>query len=179
MLSFLRKNAVRPSVTMIWLGLVAAMPTLAGPHEHGVVHMNIAIEGKRIQVDMTAPLESLLGYERAPRDGAEKAAAAKMLEQLRSAAAVIEFDSQGQCKADAPTISAPTLEGKADAKAAHSDLQAKYGFECTGAQNLQTAQINLFDVSRRISRVQVQVAGPQGQSQSTLRRNKRQLKLSK
>jgi hypothetical protein len=44
---------------------------------------------------------------------------------------------------------------------------------------LREIDVTLFDVSRRISRVKAQIAGPQGQTQSVLRRNKRQLKLGR
>ena len=179
MVSFIRRNHAPRWAALAWIGLATATPAICGPHEHGVIHMDIVVEGKRLQVAVMAPLESLLGYERAPRDGAEKAAAASLLEQLRSAATVIELNDQAQCKAGAPVITAPMLEGKVPAKAMHADLKAEYAFECTSPERLQTAQINLFGVSKRISRVQVQLAGPNGQSQSTLRRNKRQLKLIK
>ena len=58
-------------------------------------------------------------------------------------------------------------------------IEAQYRFECGQAAQLRSAQVPLFELSRRISRVQVQVAGPQGQSQSTLRRNRREFQIGK
>ncbi len=166
------------------LGLIAGMyaslyaSAWAGPHEHGVVHMTIAIEGANVQLALRAPQESLLGYERAPREGSEKQQAAKLIEQMRSAESVIQWNAQAQCKSTSASVSAPGLQGKAEA-GGHADIEAQYRFECGQAAQLRSAQVPLFELSRRISRVQVQVAGPQGQSQSTLRRNRREFQIGK
>jgi hypothetical protein len=162
------------------LGLVAGLyaSAWAGPHEHGVVHMTVAIEGPSVQLALRAPQESLLGYERAPREGTEKQQADKLIEQMRVAESVIEWNAQAQCKATSASVNAPGLQGKAQA-GGHVDIEAQYRFECGQVAQLRSAKVSLFELSRRISRVQVQVAGPQGQSQSTLRRNRREFQIGK
>jgi hypothetical protein len=120
----------------------------AGPHEHGVVHMTIAIEGANVQLALRAPQESLLGYERAPREGSEKQQAAKLIEQMRSAESVIQWNAQAQCKSTSASVSAPGLQGKAEA-GGHADIEAQYRFECGQAAQLRSAQVPLFELSRR------------------------------
>lgn len=152
--------------------------TFAGPHEHGVAHLNIALEGSRLDISIKVPLESLLGYERAPRTDAEKAAATALLERFRQGQPVLALPQKAQCKPAGPAqVTAPLIEGQASATTGHGDLQAQYRFDCAQANELREIDVTLFDVSKGLSRVRAQMIGPQGQSQSVLRRNKRQLKL--
>ena len=160
------------------LALAWPVAAVAGPHEHGVARMNLAIDGQQVQVSILVPLESLLGYERAPRDATEKAQAAALLERLKQAQEVIVTPAAAQCRpAQAAQLKAPLLEGQGGAQQ-HGDLDGLYQLVCAQPSELRTLEVSLFEVSRRISRVQVQVAGPKGASQTTLRRNKRQIKLS-
>jgi hypothetical protein len=159
------------------LALVWPLAALAGPHEHGVARMNVAIDGQQVQVSIQVPLESLLGYERAPRDANEKAQAMAMLERLKQAQEVVVTPPAAQCRpVEAAQITAPLIEGKGSADK-HGDLNGQYKLVCAQPAELGTLEVSLFEVSRRISRVQVQVAGPKGASQTVLRRNKRQVKL--
>lgn len=157
-----------------------AAPASAGPHEHGVAHMNLAIEGSKLEIAVKVPLESLLGYERAPRTDAEKAAAAAVLERFRQTQPVLALPAQAQCRQAAPAeVKAPLIEGRAGSGSGHGDLEASYQLQCGQVGELRNIDVTLFDVSKGISRVKAQVAAPQGQSQSVLRRNKRQLKLGR
>ncbi len=160
------------------LALAWSVTAVAGPHEHGVARMNLAIDGQQLQVTIQVPLESLLGYERAPRDATEKAQATAMLERLKQAQEVVVTPAAAQCRAvEAAQIKAPLIEGKGSAER-HGDLNGEYKLVCAQPAELRTLEVSLFEVSRRITRVQVQVAGPKGASQTVLRRNKRQVKLN-
>ena len=53
-------------------------------HEHGALKLDIAVEGTTLSIGMEAPLDNLLGFERAPRTDAERKAAADVLTRLRS-----------------------------------------------------------------------------------------------
>lgn len=170
----LRTLIQRPTL----LALVWPLAAVAGPHEHGVARMNLAIDGQQLQVSIQVPLESLLGYERAPRDATEKAQATATLDRLKQSQEVIVTPPAAQCRpVEAGQIKAPLIEGKGGAEK-HGDLNGEYKLICAQPAELRTLEASLFEVSRRITRVQVQVAGPKGSSQTTLRRNKRQIKLN-
>lgn len=161
-------------------GLTAINPAFAGPHEHGVAHMNLAIEGNSLQISVKVPLESLLGYERAPRTDAERAAATALLERLKQTQPVLALPDKAQCRESAPAqVKAPLLEGPSGTASGHGDLEAQYRLQCAQTGELRQMDVTLFDVAKGISRVKAQVVGPQGQSQSVLRRNKRQIKLGR
>lgn len=163
---------------LITASLALSAPVFAGPHEHGVAHMDIALEGNSLQVSVKVPLESLLGYERAPRSAAEKAAAAALLDRFRTGQPVLALPSQAHCKEAATAqVKAPLIEGQSGGD--HGDLQAQYRFECAQVGELRHIDVTLFDLATGIKRVRAQIIGPKGQSQSVLRRNKRQLQLGR
>lgn len=167
-------------LSIMWAGLSIMNGSLAGPHEHGVAHLNIALEGTRLDVSVKLPLESLLGYERAPRTDPERVAATALLERFRQGQPVLALPDKAQCRpVAAAKVQAPLVEGLAAGSAGHGDLQAQYQFDCAQAGQLREIEVTLFDVAKGLSRVRAQMIGPQGQSQSVLRRNKRQLKLAR
>jgi len=165
-------------------------------HEHGVAKVDVAVEGNKLTVALQSPLDSLLGFERAPRTDAERKAAADMLARLRSGGALFKADAAAQCTLSKAEVSAPVLEaaGKAPAAGAaakasvsgaaakasegeHADLDASYEYTCAQPQQLRTLDLGLFDAFRRMQRIEVQVAGAQGQSKATLKRPARTVAL--
>lgn len=165
-------------------------------HEHGVVRLDVSIEGSRVTIDMTAALDNWLGFERAPRTDAERKAAAEVLARLRSpsqGAPLFALNAQAQCQLAQAEVSAPVLEPAAKPAAApaappppaakggaeHADLEASYRFQCAQPAQLRTLDLGLFEAYKRIHRIEVQVAGQTGQSKVTLRRPARSVTLTR
>jgi len=175
--------------------LVASSAAYAGKaHEHGVVRLDVSIEGPRVTIDMTAALDNWLGFERAPRNDAERKAAADVLARLRNpsqGAALFALNPEAQCQLARAEVSAPVLEPgvrpaaapaappAAKGGAEHADLEASYTFQCAQAAQLRTLDLGLFDAYKRIQRIHVQVAGQKGQSKVTLRRPARSVTLAR
>jgi hypothetical protein len=168
----------------LW-GLVLA-GTVAGvsakPHEHGVVKLDVALDGNKLSVALQAPLDNLLGFERAPRNDAERQAAAALLARLRSpdkATALFAPDAAAQCVLAQPQVQAAALEPitKRQADNDHADLDATYEFSCTLPTQLRALTLGLFDAFPRLQRVDVQVVGPKGQAKTTLKRPAKVVKL--
>ena len=151
-------------------------------HEHGVVKLDVAIEADKLMIAMDAPLDNLLGFERAPRTDAERKAAADVLARLRSpdkAVPLFAMDAAAQCTLSKAEVHAPVLEPglKPAEKGEHADLEASYEFSCARPGELRSLDVGLFDAYKRIQRIDVQVAGPKGQSKLTLKRPVRSVKL--
>jgi len=151
-------------------------------HEHGAVKLDVAIEGNQLMIEMEAPLDNLLGFERAPRTDVERKAAADVLARLRSpdkGSPLFVADAAAQCALSKAEVRAPVLEPGATslAKDDHADLDASYEFTCAQPQELRGLDVGLFDAYKRIQRIDVQVAGPKGQSKVTLKRPARTVKL--
>jgi len=175
------------AIALVFTTLPAAHAGKA--HEHGVAKVDVAIEGNKLTVALESPLDSLLGFERAPRTDAERKAAADMLARLRSGGALFKADAAAACTLSRATVTAPVLESAAKApvsgaaaKAAgddHADLDASYEYTCAQPQQLRTLELGLFDAFRRMQRIEVQVAGAQGQSKATLKRPARTVTLAR
>jgi len=55
--------------------LAAGAQAAPQAHEHGVARLSVAVDGKRRTIELDAPLDGWLGFERAPRTDAERKAA--------------------------------------------------------------------------------------------------------
>ncbi len=142
----------------------------------------MAIEGNKLTIAMEAPLDNLLGFERAPRTDAERKAAAEVPARLRSPTqgkALFSADAAAQCTLSKAEVNAPVIEpgAKPATKDEHADLDASYEFSCAQPAELRSLDVGLFDAYKRIQRIDVQVAGAKSQSKVTLKRPARSVKL--
>lgn len=184
----MNRSASTRSAATLAFALIFSLPNVCGTamaakaHEHGALKLDVAIEGHQLTIEMEAPLDNLLGFERAPRTDAERKAAAELLARLRStdkAAQLFAPDAAAQCTLNKAEVQAPVLEpgAKPDAKDGHADLDASYEFSCAKPAELRSLGVGLFDAYKRIQRIDVQVAGPKGQSKVTLKRPARTVQL--
>lgn len=60
----------------------------ADAHVHGVSHLQIAVEGARVEIELRAPGADIVGFEHVAASDADKAAEEKALERLRDPAAL-------------------------------------------------------------------------------------------
>jgi Protein of unknown function (DUF2796) len=166
--------------------LLLAAPAWAQnkPHVHGQVKVDIAVQAGTLTVMVEAPLDSLVGFEHRPRTPAQRKAAADALALMNDVTRLVKTPAAAGCTAAAPEIDAAPLQpapaGQPGAKeAAHADLEATYTFSCTAPGALSALELGLFDAFPRIQRIDVQVAGPQGQRKQPLRRPAREVKLTR
>ncbi|MCB1546297.1 MAG: DUF2796 domain-containing protein [Hyphomicrobiaceae bacterium] len=62
------------------LGLALCGAAFAGKaHQHGVARLDLAVDGGTVTIAVEMPLDALVGFERSPRTGAERQAAAAAL----------------------------------------------------------------------------------------------------
>jgi hypothetical protein len=168
---------------MTCLSFAAAPAWSAGKaHEHGALKLDVAIEGNKLTIAMEAPLDNLLGFERAPRTDAERKAAADVLARLRNpnqGKSLFSADAAAQCTLSKADVQAPVLEPGVNPapKDEHADLDASYEFSCAQPAELRSLDVGLFDAYKRIQRIDVQVAGAKSQSKVTLKRPARSVKL--
>ncbi len=180
----MNRNFLVSSTGCLALLLAGGAAWAGKAHEHGALKLDVAVEGNRLMIAMEAPLDNLLGFERAPRNDAERKAAAELLARLRSqdrGMALFTPDAAAQCALDKAEVLAPVLEpgAKAAAQDGHADLDASYEFSCAQGGELRSLDVALFEVYKRIQRIDVQVAGAKGQWKVTLRRPARQVKLAR
>jgi ribosomal protein S11 len=180
-----------------WTGrpILAALAFLALPagalaqahhhaHVHGVAKVDVVVDGGQLVIELSSPLDSIVGFEHRPRTAAQRQAAEAAIARLKDGATLWRPDAAAQCtlaeatlQADAlkpeetpPAKPAKTGPGGAKEPEAHADLDARYVFRCTAPNQLAALEHGLFTAFKGMQRIEVQVAGPQGQSRATLRR---------
>ncbi len=153
--------------------LVAALAHAAPAHQHGVAQLDAVLDGAVLTVSLSLPLDSLLGFERAPRSAAEKQAAAALVERLRTDALLVQPDPAAACVREAVEIASPALGlGPAPGGAAdeHADIDASFRFRCADPARLGHVELGLMKAWPRLSRIDAQLVGARGQARQVLRR---------
>jgi|APFre7841882724_1041349.scaffolds.fasta_scaffold00272_15 hypothetical protein len=154
---------------------LAAGGAAAGPHEHGVGHLQAAVDGRTLAIEVRLPAKDLVGFERAPRTDAERA----RIEDARRALAdprLFQPAAAAKCTiVGAPSASAPAFSGKTGAADDHADFEATHRFECADSGALSALEHGVFKAFPRIKQLRVQAVGPKGQKQATLTHGKPRL----
>jgi hypothetical protein len=171
------KQSVHRAMAGIGLAVAAvacAPQAWAGKaHQHGVAQLDIGVEPGRVTFLLEMPLDSLVGFERAPRNDAERAQIEAALARLRSAATLFRIDPAAQCT-PGPVVLQSAVLGLGTAAAApkegHGDVEASVEFACKDAAKAGFAEVGLFEAFPRLTRVDVQTATPRGQMKATLKR---------
>ena len=158
---------------VLWVAVAAHA---AAPHEHGVARLDLAVEPSRVTLFLELPLDSLLGFERAPRDEGERKRADEARARLGDAAALFAFDPAAHCAPTKVDLNAPALGG-AWARDEHADLEATFEFTCRDASRVGFVEVGLFDAFSRLQRLDVQAATRKGQMKLTLKRPARRIAL--
>jgi len=155
-------------------------------HTHGVVTLGVAVDQSTITLELSAPLESLVGFERAPRTDAERQRVQQAVERLKSAAGLFTIDPAAQCQLKTVELTSDVLGlgaqsasatdshphgKKAHAQEEHADLEGRFEFGCAQAVRARHVDVGLFTAFSRIRTVQAQVASPAGQAKRTLRKD--------
>lgn len=153
--------------------LAASAPAQA--HVHGAVQLDVAVDGPMLTLTLEAPLDSVLGFERAPRTAAEKKAAQDALSALRASGPLFTPDPAAGCVFQSATADSEALQPGAKA-GEHADLDATAEFTCARPERLHRIDLGgLLDRFPRIQRLQVQIVTGQGQFKQTLQRPARVL----
>ncbi len=127
-------------------------------HEHGVAHLQIAVEGHTVEASFDLPGHDLLGFEHAPVSDAEKAAVAAAGERLKQAAEILRLSPAAQCTVADATFETETPEAGAE----HVDFVARYRFSCAEPAALAGFTTGLFKAFPSLGELAVQSQTPQG-----------------
>jgi Protein of unknown function (DUF2796) len=169
-------------------GLVAGLVPALGwaqahaAHTHGQARLDIAQEGRALVLNLTLPLDTAVGFERAPRTAAERQRAEQALTRLRLREGGFQPDVAAMCQAREPQLTAGPLAAPVSAQQAHddhADIEVRYHFDCAQPERLQTLTTDVFNAWARLQGVEVQVVTPRGQWRQSLRRPERSIRLTR
>lgn len=156
--------------------LLACGHALAGKaHEHGAGKLNLVQEGAAYTLELELPLDTLVGFERAPRNAAERQAAKAALARLRDAAALFRTQpASAGCALSATDVVAPLLESPSES---HADATATYTLQCPPQATPQRLEVALFEAFPRLKRLEVQTVLVSGQGRLKLSPSSRVIEL--
>ncbi len=146
-------------------------------HVHGVASMSLSLDATELLIELELPLDTLVGFERAPRTPAEREAAAAVLTRLRETAQAFRLWPEGACRVQEAAVQAPVLEGAAAPREGHADAKVQVRWQCNAGTPPQRLDVLLFGSFKRLERVNVQMVLPQGQRKAVVRRAAPELSL--
>lgn len=158
----------------IFIATVYLLPlsTAAGEpaaHVHGVASLQVAVDGKNLTLNLESPLNNLVGFEHTPRTEKQQAAVRAMAERLNQPAGLFIASPAAACTPLSVKLESPVLEPmKPSAGDGHADLDGEFVFRCEHPEALRALEVGLFQAFPRLKRLDVQVAGPHGQSAARL-----------
>ena len=129
-----------------------------GAHVHGAGRLNIAADGKRLEIKLIVPGADIVGFEHHPQSAAEKEAVAAAQTELRAGERFFSFPAEASCRLNATTVD---LEAPARAKddheehdhddhdhdhdhQSHAEFHAQYQFDCDRLEHLNQIDVRLF-----------------------------------
>ena len=67
-------------------------------HEHGMAHLNVAVEGADLYLEFISPAANIVGFEHPPRTDAQKTTVRKAIATLKDGEALIILPAGAQCR---------------------------------------------------------------------------------
>ena len=182
--------------TFIAAMFAASLPAIAaeehrelGPHEHGVGRLNIAIEGKRVSMELEVPGSDIVGFEHEASTAEQKAAVKKAKATLESALNVFKLSAEAKCKlakADVKVQAEDEHEHEAaDAKHEgeeeeghhHSEFHAEYAIDCAAPEKLTGIDFKYFELFAGARKLDINLVSDKGQNHYEVSREQPQLKF--
>lgn len=154
-------------------------------HVHGRATLKFALDGPQLTLSLESPLEALLGFERGPRNAAEREIVRRIGQDLRQADTLFTLSPAAQCRLEQVLLSSSALpaellqeqqvaagvKSQADAsrgtrpvqRDAHGDLLAEYRYFCTRPERLRSLQTGAFKAFTKLHRIEVERVSSTGQ----------------
>jgi hypothetical protein len=168
----------------LFLFVVATGAWAAGKaHQHGVLKLDIAVEARKLSLQLESPLDNLVGFERAPRNEAERQRVDAALAKLKAGQMLFTIDPAAQCKLAKVQLASAVLKLGPSAPAGkpseHADIDAVFEFDCHDAARAAFIDVGLFDAFAGMQQIEVQIATPTAQRKHTLKRPARRVALAR
>lgn len=147
--------------------------TAQAQHVHGQAQMRVVQEAERLDIELVLPLDTVVGFERAPRGPHEEKRLREALAALREARGGVVPSAPAQCALVALDVQDPAF-GDADG---HVDVVVRWRMRCAAPQALSELRFVLFETLGRLKRVETSAVTARGQRGARLTRKDAMLKL--
>jgi hypothetical protein len=147
-----------------------------GAHAHGKGELELLVDGQTIQGVFRTPMDSLLGFEHAPKTDAQRNAVDSLRKRLANPAAVLSPNLEAQCAAKHQEAISTLFTGAV--KGGHSDLEYRFTFVCAEPSKLSALELVALKEFKRLSEVRVQLVTGSAQKALVLRKRDPRVILS-
>jgi hypothetical protein len=184
MKNFLHPHTPRRLLPLLLLPLATLTLAQQHAHTHGLLSLDVAVDTQGITLRMEAPLDNFLGFERAPRNAAERKSVDAMVKRLNAADGLFVPDPKAECRLASVTLESSALGLVAGGKPAaaapattahtaaahddHADIDVVIVFNCVKASLAKQIDVRLFNAFPHLRKIDAQVASDQGQFKRSL-----------
>jgi hypothetical protein len=161
-----------------------------GAHVHGHGRLNIAMEGKKLTMELEVPGADIVGFENEPSTPEQRAAIAEAKAKLANGLALFVPPAEARCELEEVRVSTEAEyedehshhEGAAGDKEGeehrHSEFHVTYTAGCRALPKLTSLTFEYFKVFPGAQELDIAVISPKGQSSFEVKRDKPNLDLT-
>lgn len=176
---FLPLRACALVLSLLFTGAAWASDREHEAHVHGMGHLNVAVEGNAVEMELVSPGADIVGFEHAPRTPEDKAAVKRAVALLRDGGTLFAFPAAAGCRLTEAEVESEMAEEDHDDHGHerkdgehededHSEFHAHYHFRCNHPDHLTHIDIKLFEHFPGARELDVQTVSPRGQSAAEL-----------
>ena len=176
---------------------VAAKPGHHQAHVHGVAELTLALEGPNLELLLTSPAFSVVGFEHPASSPRQVEAVAQAQAILRDGSALFVFTGSECALAHAEIDMSAVLEGDADdavshddhdeyeaeehhhdEEVSHSNISAHYEYTCADTSELQTLLVGTEGLPFELQTINVMWVSDRGQGAAVLSADNRLIEFN-
>ena len=131
-------------------------------HVHGAVTFNIALEGETLAIELEAPADNVVGFEKSPRNDAERTAIADANRWLASGRGIALVPRNAGCRLLSVDFTPPKFG------AGHADYRARVAYRCPNPSALEWVELRALERLLEVDKVEVNVVTASVQRQTEL-----------
>lgn len=159
-------------------------------HEHGVGNLNVAVQGKEVEMELTAPGADIVGFEHKPSTTDQKKAVRDAVAVLKDGEKLFSFPAAAGCRMEEAEVASALIadeehdhkddhkdehkhghdddHAKEGAGESHAEFRVHYHFECERPDRLTHIDVRFFEQFPNARELESQVIGAKGQTAAEL-----------
>lgn len=147
--------------------LLSTLAAAHGAHQHGVAHIDVAIDSNGVEWSLTADGHGILGFEHSPVDAAETAQVAHVTDTLRAGLSLVAVPAAAECMLETAQVQSPYDAGTVEGE--HADWTASYRLNCRRVADIGELDVSgFFAAFPSVQTVKLQLVTAQAQTGADL-----------
>jgi hypothetical protein len=167
-------------------------------HRHDRARLDVALDGKRLSIELDAPAQNVLGFEYEPFTMPERQASEQATRWLQAGQGLFELPAEANCQLAASVLQPPDWAKRRQEQrenselarevfqdenvptaetAPHADYRARYRFDCENPDKLEWVDARLVERLKGGVRLQANVMTEGAQRQQVLSKDSTRIAL--